>query len=1197
MPSITVTITSLENGAQRQTQSDSRGRYNFAQLTPGTYKLTAKAPGFADAVVDKVELLVNQPATVEIVFNRVGDVKTTVQVEAQAVQINTTDASMGNAITSEAITELPMFARNVAGLLALQPGVTSFGSFGSGNLDDRSGSVNGGRSDQSNITLDGVDDINNSNRTAFNSVLRVTPDSIEEFRVVTTNGGADSGRGSGADIALVTKSGTNNFHGSLYEYRRGTEMAANSFFLNRSGVAIAPLLINIFGGSAGGPIKKNKLFAFLNYEGRRDASSSIVNQTVPMETMKQGIVQFHNAAGQLQQIGPSQIQAIDPLGIGIDPAALSILKMYPVGNNNQLGDGVNTTGYTFTAPTHNVQNTYIARLDYRIDNSGKNTLYWRGNLQNDSQNGTPQFPGEIPNSVTLGNNKGDSMGWTSIVSPAMVNTLRYGETRLGAQTTGILSGNYTAFRGISTIYGTSTGTTTISPVHTISDDYTWQKGSHSLHFGGVVRFVSVQTQSYANSYDNALTNASTLKGSGNDINPASLGVSKADTTSYEYAMVALLGEVSQATANYNYKIDGTVLPSGAPVSRNFVNKEGEMYAQDSWRVRNNFTVTYGFRYSLMPPVHEANGQQVSTNIPIGTWFNQRGAAAEQGLSSQTAGIINFLPADGPGGRSLYPYHKNPAPRLALAYSPKTESGILKAIFGRTGQSSIRAGAGMYYDEIGQPLAASFNSSAFGLANSLSNPANTLTSAQAPRFTGFYSIPSGILPAAPAVGFPKPYPNVFAITNSIDDNLKAPYTINLDFGISRQLSNGFFIQAAYVGRLSRHSLVQRDLAMPTNLTDPKSGQTYFQAMSQLATLMDFQGVSIANLPKIPFFENLWSSAAGHGLTATQVIAQDYLYNSNPGDFTNVENDMDQVCSPSGSSFTSSGIVSQVGCSVLGKDAMWSPQFSALSAWSSIGKGSYNALQVTIRKQLTNGLTFDFNYTFSKSEDLGSRAESTGSFGGDFIVNSWNPSQIWGVSRYDTTHAVTAYMVYNLPFGRGRKFGTNMNRVLDAFIGGWELTGTYRQTSGLPFSIGDGSRWATNWQLSTYATPNGQPIPPIVNVNNVVGVSGGGPDLWANPKAAVNAFSETLAGQTGSRDSLRGDGFFNIDSGLYKNFLMPWAHEHPQKLEVRWESFNVTNSVHFDPTSANLSLTSTSTFGKLTSQLGQPRQMQIAMRYTW
>jgi hypothetical protein len=238
----------------------------------------------------------------------------------------------------------------------------------------------------------------------------------------------------------------------------------------------------------------------------------------------------------------------------------------------------------------------------------------------------------------------------------------------------------------------------------------------------------------------------------------------------------------------------------------------------------------------------------------------------------------------------------------------------------------------------------------------------------------------------------------------------------------------------------------------------------------------------------------------------------------------------------------------------------------------------------------------NYTLSKSLDIGSRSESTASFSTDFMINSWNAQQLRAVSRYDTLHQANAYLVWQLPFGRGKAFGSGMNKILDAFVGGWELSGTWRQTSGLPYSVSDGSRWGTNWQLSSFATPNGNPIPATVSAHNAQAISGpGGPNLWTDPKAALAGFSETMDGQTGSRDSLRGEGFFNIDSGLYKSFTMPYNEHH--KLQFRWEAYNVTNSVRFDPNSANLSLTSTAKFGQLTGQLGSPRQMEFALRYTF
>lgn len=1206
VPKTSISVVNSKTGLSRETVSDSQGRYLLSDLTPGIYRLNAKAAGFSEAVINNIELLVNQPATV-LVKLEIGATSTTVEVEAAATQVNTTDASIGNAISNEAIIEMPMYARNVAGLLAFQPGVTSFGSFGSGSMDYRSGSVNGGKSDQSSITLDGADVGDQNTRAAFTSVLRVTLDSVEEFRTVTTNADPATGRGSGADIQLVTKSGTNNYHGSLYEYRRGTETAANSFFSNRSGVARAPLLINLFGGSLGGPVKKNKLFFFLNYEGRRDASAVTVTRTVPMETLKQGIIRYHNGAGQLVSVSPSDIKSIDAAGLGVDDAALKALQLFPVGNNSAGGDSLNTTGYTFNAPGYSVQNTYIMKVDYKLDEAGRHSVFLRGNLQNDwannSPSNAPQFPGQPANSVSLANSKGLAAGYTGVLSPNTVLSFHYGFTRAGNQNTGVLTSNYEWFRGLDTPYGTSTGLTRIVPVHTISPDLSWNHGAHNIRVGTVVRLIANQSVSYSHSYSSATSNPSWLQGSGADLSPLAGGLSAGDTQSFQYAMGAVLGLEVQGNANYNYFTDGKLLPIGAPVTRNFVNHEGEIFVQDTWKATRKLTLTGGLRVSLAPPVYEANGQQVSTNLPLADWMAKRATLADQGLSQVGAGLISFIPVD--QGRPMYPTHNNFAPRLGIAYSPDGTSGIGKFLFGGPGKTSIRVGGGFYYDEIGQPLAQTFNSTAFGLASSLTSPPNILTTAQAPRYTSFFTVPAAIVPPPGPGGLGTSYPTSgagsFAITNSIDDAIKAPYTMNLDFSIGREFSHGLFVQGAYVGRLSRHSLTNRDLAMPTNMRDPQSGQTYFEAMTQLATMLDFQGVSIANLPKIPFFEDMWSTAAGNGLTATQVWGLDYhgdptkgiKANSNPGDFTNTLNNADNAgnCSKTGTKFNSVGRVSQMACGVQGPFMIFNPQFSALSAYSSIGLGDYHAMQWTIRKTFSNGLLFDLNYTWSKSIDLGSNVESGGSFSG-FIQNTWNPSQERGVSNYDTTHYVNALMVYQLPVGRGRRFGGNMNRALDAFVGGWQISATYRQSSGLPFSVGNGQRWPTNWEVSDLATPNGVPLPSITNTGNS---TTGGPNLWANPSVAIKSYQETMAGQSGSRDTLRGDGFFNIDSGVYKDFSMPWSEK--QKLEFRWESYNLTNSVRFDPASASLTILSSASFGKLSGQLGTPRSMQFALRYSF
>jgi hypothetical protein len=1167
------------------------------QVTPGPYRLTAKAPGFTDVVVNDVKLLVNQPATLDVTFERVGATKETVTVEASAQLVNTTDASLGNAVSNTAIMELPFFARNITNLLATQPGVTMVASGG----DSRNGAVNGGKPDQANVTLDGIDVNNQNSRAAFTSVLRVTLDSVEEFRSTTTNANADMGRSSGAQIALVTRSGTNDLRGGVYEYHRNTKTAANTFFNNAAGVKRPALLINVFGVRIGGPIVKNRSFFFMNYEGRRDASSANATRTVPSNELRQGIFRYIDANRVTRTLSAADVRTqVDPLGIGPNTASLELFNKYPQGNDLGIGDALNFVGYRFTAPIRSDQNTYIAKFDHRLDSNGKHQVFVRGNLQNDSDNGAPQFPGLPANSVNLNNSKGMGTGLTSLLKNNLVSTFRYGFTRYGVESSGVQSTPVTTFRGLSSAYGTSLGTTRIIPVHTMTQDFAWTKGAHDIRFGGVIRRINNRSQNYANSFSSATTNSSWLQGVGSDITPAALQVQSGFLTSYRDAMMALLGIVSQGNARYNYKTDGSILAAGAPVSRRYANEEFEAYVQDTWKVTRSLTITAGVRFGFMPAIYEADGQQISPSIPFDTFVNARGALADRGLSQQQAGVISFLA----NARPMYPNHTNFAPRFALAYAPRGDNGLSRFLFGGAGRSSIRLGVGMYHDLIGQPLAQTYDATAFGLQTNIANASGALNARTAPRFTGFFNVPSQLLRPADPGGFPVTYPNTFAITNSIDDNLKRPYTINMNLSISREFGKGLFIQGSYVGRLSRHSLLNRDMAMPTNMRDPQSGQTYFEAASQLvrhlqslpANVTALQAV--AGLPRIPFFENMWTRAAGNGLTATQVIGLDAFQYSNRGaDMATTLSDMDVYCNRTGgSTFLSNGNLDTPACGNTGANSMFNPQFSALSAWSSIGKGSYHSMQWTIRKRLSSGLTFDFNYTLSKSIDLGSAQENAGSFSG-FVQNTWNVSQMRQVSNYDALHQANAFMVWQLPFGRGKRFGTGMGRALDAAVGGWQISGNWVQTSGLPFSVTNGRQWSTNWNVTPNATPNGKPHAVVTNNKNAPPASGtvGGPNLWSDPAAELAAWSTTLPGESGSYNTLRGAGNFGLDTGVSKRWTMPYSERHT--VQFRWETFNLLNTIRFDPrsTSNGNQITQSSTFGRLTGSLTSARQMQFALRY--
>src|SRR5215813_7569637 len=294
----TITATNVATGAARTTTSSKEGAYQIPQLPPGTYRVRAEAQGFAGVLLEDIQVLVSTPVTLNITFKQVGAVNDTVTVQGGESILNTSDATVGNTFNERQIRQLPLEGRNIVSLLANQPGVTFIGSTDQqGNTTDyRNGSVNGGKSDQANVTLDGIDVNDQQQGLAFNSVLRVSLDSVQEFRVTTSNANSDQGRSSGAQVSLVTKSGSNAYHGSAYEYHRNTVTTANDWFNNASGVARPKLLRNVFGGTFGGPIIKDRFVFFVNYEGRRDRREDNAVRTVPSADMRNGILKYNNSA-------------------------------------------------------------------------------------------------------------------------------------------------------------------------------------------------------------------------------------------------------------------------------------------------------------------------------------------------------------------------------------------------------------------------------------------------------------------------------------------------------------------------------------------------------------------------------------------------------------------------------------------------------------------------------------------------------------------------------------------------------------------------------------------------------------------------------------------------------------------------------------------------------------------------------------
>lgn len=425
-PETVITLTNTETAAQRKSLSNNRGEYSFSQIDPGEYRLEAVKPGFR-SFVSSVRLQVSTPATLNIRME-VGQVSDAINVEAEAAVVNTQNATMGNPFTETQVKELPLLTRNVVALLSLQPGVTS------------TGQVMGARNDQNNVTLDGVDINNNqtgnvsgtgSASTGFNAALPIPLDSVEEFRTTVAGVNAAQGRSSGGQVSLITKGGTNRFHGSLYEYNRNTAFAANNWFNNRAGTPRPALVRNQYGASLGGPVIKERVFFFFNWEDRKDRSASAVTRTVPSESFKQGILKVQLTNGSVVSLTPAQVTAIDPLHIGESSYMKGLFASYPAGNDplSSADKGLNYSTLRFNAPNKLDNRVYVGRMDFKIDPSGKHTLMLRGTLNSAANDSTlAQMPGQAAVSRTIDNSRGLAARVTSVLSPSVVNVVQWGYT-------------------------------------------------------------------------------------------------------------------------------------------------------------------------------------------------------------------------------------------------------------------------------------------------------------------------------------------------------------------------------------------------------------------------------------------------------------------------------------------------------------------------------------------------------------------------------------------------------------------------------------------------------------------------------------------------------------------------------------------------------------------------------------------------
>ena len=1322
IPGALVLLSNNESKLERSATTGLQGEYRFLALPPGTYTLTVSAKGFARYSQTALQLLVNTPATANVLL-KVGAATESITVTSEAPALNMVDASIGNPFNETQVKQIPLEGRSVPELLSLQAGVAYTGNRPDLNnpavkdQDTRNGAVNGARSDQSNIMLDGVDVNDQSSGYAFTSVLPTTLDSVQEFRVTTSNYNADQGEGSGAQVSLVTKSGTNNFHGSLYEYHRNTITSANDYFIKgaeaRLGQSNTPdkLIRNIFGVSVGGPIKKNRLFFFANYEGTRQREEDSTVRTIPTPSLCQGIIQYNDVNGGIQRITQSDFTVgrngfgpLDPLALGINPHIenpshtgyfdTTFCTGQFVANDTSVGDGLNYAGFRFRAPVSLDNNVFIGRIDYHLTENGKHTLFWRGALQNIYNPEAPFLPGSPPEQIMTDHSKGFVVGYTAVLSPSKVNTFHWGFTRQSTGFLGNTNQEWNTFYGLDQGFSYSHNSQT--PVQNLLDDFSWTKGRHSLQFGGNIGIARDPRFSLQHSFHqgkgatNWMAPTGFANTAGSYLDPVNIGLPEPKSTfQYDYPVLGLLGMVSDVVANYNYDKLGNPAREGLPVSRNYGLEWYELYGQDSWRVKPNLTVTYGLRWSLFPPPWEVNGFQATptcytadnplTGCPswafnTGTEFNHFAASMKQGIGYDSVPFIGFRlggPANNAPG--WYNFEKSDfSPRISFAYSPRPHDGWLRSLFGEGDQTVIRGGFSRVYDRAGMQLLSTFDANPpGGVATTIQNLcclAGYDDAAHVPRIANINAVPTyGCNPVGAPCGSPANLPPFLqppppalhplttnqAITWGIDQSVKTPYAYAFDLSIGRELPKRTSLQVAYVGRLGRHLLTQRDLRQPLDLVDPLTGIDYYSAATALAKIAlqhptsSFKGnygafTAFVNTitdqmvgPTAQFWHDMLPKLAPGASNFSTYGGPHFIgFSASPGNAGLIQaiydNYYDPFLSYVGNEVVGIGYVDLYGgvednlfdtytlcakppCTASGPGTLAAPfgggygdalnyQSTSMFAWSSIGNSNYNALQTTLRKQFGNGVQFDLNYTYSKSIDITSSATrlswaSCCNVGapGTRLVNAFDPNGRRGVSDFDTTHQINANWIVELPFGKGKRYA-NTSGVADAVIGGWELSGLARWTSGFPFTVDNGNFWATNWDEQGIAQLVGRTHTGSFRQPD------GSVSAFANPTAAFNDFQHPFPGQSGSRNVIRGDGYAGLDMALNKRWMMPIEGH---SLQFRWEVFNVPNLHRFNVDSGLQTGTACaciaslqqlpSSFGDYTGLLTQPRVMQFALRY--
>jgi Carboxypeptidase regulatory-like domain len=1223
---VSVILQNPHTGVILKTKTAGDGVYTFRLVPPGPgYQIQFEATGFSPVVVSDLYMNVSDTRTQNAKM-KAGGTTETIEVSAtnQSETINTTDAQVGNNVQVQLVNELPVQDRDSpSALFYMMPGVTQAPAASAGSSSMSSGSVTGGRNDQSNVTLDGLD-VNDNETGNFGAVVGNAPvDSVQEFRGVVAGQLSSSGEGGAGQFQLVTKGGTNQFHGSVFEYHRDTDMEANDWFSNNSGVPRSPLIRNQFGGSVGGPIRKDKLFFFFNYQARRDILSNLTTRTVPLDSYRNGTINYYTdySSGVTNSINAAQVAALDPLGIGFNSSLQGIItSRYPHANDlsGDAGDLLNSAGYKFNAPFPLTEDNYSQRVDYKLTPKLSFEGIGRFTRTNATQSAV-QFPGD-PETFPFLDQSYDWAGInTWVIGSNKTNQIEVGETYEnysfpcvynpeGTTQFGSLGGNGSGGSYVSGPYADcSNAQGRTYPILVIKDDFDWNKGRHDFAIGGQIKRISPDNFVILNyngaglglgGYVNSLVSPSSEP----SMRPSDLDSNANATGLYDSAYALALAPYSSTSATYNYNNAGVALAQGSGATQDFRFYETEIYAGDTWKISPQLTLSYGVRWQYYTVPYERHGLEALaqfgneslSNSTFNDYFDQRLTQSAAGQSgSLSVPLISYVLGGKKNGAQSYyaPEYHDFAPRVAFAFTPASDSHTV-----------FRGGAGIVYDHT-VISAIQYQQTQFNylFKNSVNQPLGIENNAYASyqqfaRFGGLTSAPAP--PAAPATTTPYfpwvesggtanafPYGLIFGEFNeTIDPHFKNPFSVLPTFGMQHEFPKGLIFKADYVGRFGRRLMAQADMSQLIDFPDTVSGQLMSQAFGYITTQLR-AGTSPNSMTPQPWFEHVLPAGYGvsQGYASNTAYAASVAPYASRGDFADWTQSVSATQNSSGTAY------------LLPQNVGMAAQFAENTMYTNKGFSAYNGLLTTLHKNTGFGLTFDINYTWSHSIDNVSVNANTVAYGGyGFICDVVRPRECRGNSDFDVSSYINGNFIYDLPFGHGRAFGATAPKLVDDILGGWTVSGLPGWHTGFPYFAG------SNAFVAGYA--NDAPAILVGNKSDMsIHLNGGkGNPLYAytNSTQALNDYTGPVGFQIGSRNNLRGPRSTTLDAGLTKSF--PPVDN--VVVKFRGDAFNVMNHpVFLNPATSNVDITQSSApFGVISSDGVSPlggstqRVLQVSLR---